>query len=504
MKVQIRRGNLSALRSPLLCVPMLEGETAQKGALRELDRAIGEVIQAVLRSGDFKGALGTTVTLYNTRSKGPKRVMLVGAGSREDLDRERIRKVAARAVHGAQFLKASQMALLWPTQTEYDDETVAQALTEGCRLGAYSYGSYRKEDDRRAEITSVTLVSPDNLDRAAADEGAEAGLIVSEAACFARDLVNAPPNELTPTEMAERARASARDWGYKCRILERRDMERLGMAGLINVSKGSTQPPKFIIMEHLGGGAKAPNHVFIGKGLTFDSGGLCLKPAPKMDEMKGDMGGGAAVLGALQAVARLELPVNVIGLVPATENMTGGDAYRPGDILTMMNGKTVMIDNTDAEGRLVLADALCYAERYKPKAIIDLATLTGAVLIALGQVATAVIGTDPRLVDRLKAAGNRSFERVWELPLWPEFEELLNIPIADMKNTGGRHAGTITAAAFLKRFVNGAPWAHLDIAGTSYLDKPDGYRPQGGSGVGVRLLVEYLRGEIEDLDDDAS
>jgi len=423
--------------------------------------------------------------------------VLLGAGGRSNLDRERLRKVAAHAVHSAQALKASQMALTFPAQSEYDDETVAQALTEGCHLGGYSFDKYRAEGDRKTEVTSVTIIATDTFARAAVEAGVEAGTILSEAACKARDMVNAPANELTPTEMASRAKASARSYGYKCKVLELKDMEKLGMAGLINVSKGSTQPPKFIILEHNGAGAKDPKYVFVGKGLTFDSGGLCLKPAPKMDEMKGDMGGGAAVIGALEAVARLELPVNVVGLVAATENMTGGDAYRPGDILTMMNGKTVMIDNTDAEGRLVLSDALVYADRYNPKAIIDLATLTGAALIALGQVATACVGTDPKLIEDLKAAGNRSFERIWELPLWPEFEAMLRTPIADLKNTGGRHGGTITAAAFLKNFVNGSPWAHLDIAGTSYLDKPDGYRPQGGTGVGVRLLIEYLRGEIE-------
>ncbi len=216
-----------------------------------------------------------------------------------------------------------------------------------------------------------------------------------------------------------------------------------------------------------------------------------------MDEMKGDMGGGASVIGALEAVARLEMPARVVGLVPCTENLLGGSAYRPGDILRYANGKTVVIDNTDAEGRLVLADALIYAQRYKPKTIIDLATLTGAALIALGQVATAVLGNDDALIGDLRQAGNRCFERVWELPLWEEFEDLIRSPIADIRNTGGKHGGTITAAAFLKHFVADTPWAHLDIAGTSYLDKPEGYRPQGGTGVGVRLLIEYLRGQLD-------
>jgi leucyl aminopeptidase len=390
------------------------------------------------------------------------------------------------------------LSLLFPQRVPGPSSQVAQALAEGCALGEYRFDKYLSSarDENGRALQTVTLVAPHDVDKASVEQGIARGAILGDVVSKVRDMVNAPANELTPTEMAERASVSARAHGYKAEIFEKRDITRLGMAGLLAVSQGTDQAPKFIVLEYEGAGPRAPRYVFIGKGLTFDSGGICLKPAPKMDEMKGDMAGGAATIGAVEAAARLHLPVRVVGLVPATENLLGGSAYRPGDILKFMNGTTVFVDNTDAEGRLVLADALAYSQRYKPKAIVDLATLTGAVLIALGQVATAVLGTDRALIEALKSAGDRCFERLWELPLWEEFEDLIKSPIADIKNTGGKTGGTITAATFLKHFAGDTPWAHLDIAGTSYLDKADGYRPQAATGVGVRLLVEYLQGEI--------
>jgi leucyl aminopeptidase len=472
---------------------MFEGEKIEHGPIAELDRTAGRIITAVLQVGDFKGRLWSDVTLYNPRPSGPRRILLLGVGAEKDLDLERIRQAAARAVQKTGQLGASSLALLFPMRTQLGAADVAQALAEGCLLGDYAYDKY-KSSSRRTRVETVQLVAADRLERGAAEAGVHTGTILAEATCSARDMVNAPANELTPTEMAERALASAKKHGFQGKALERKDILKLGMAGLQAVSQGSDQPPRFIVLEYDGGAPKSPVYAFVGKGLTFDAGGICIKPAPKMDEMKGDMGGGAAVICAIEAAARLQIPARVVGLVPATENLLGGSAYRPGDILRMANGKTVMIDNTDAEGRLILADALVYAQRYKPQAILDLATLTGAALIALGQVATAVLGNDRALIDEVKAAGNRSFERVWEMPLWEEFDELIRTPIADIKNSGGKHGGTITAAAFLKHFVDKTPWAHLDIAGTSYLDKADGYRPQGGTGVGVRLLVEFLRG----------
>ena len=494
MQVQFKRGSLAALRTPLLCLPLMGGEEVRRGPLADLDRACGGQLGAAMRAGDFNGKLWSQVTLYNAKPSGPRRILLLGVGERAGLDLERMRQAAARAVAKTAEVRGPELALLFPETGRFSAEEVATALTEGCMLGAYRYDKYKSGGEDGRGLRKVTLIGVRDVDRAAVGRGIATGSVLSDVVCKVRDMVNAPANELTPAEMAARARASAHDYGYKCTILEKREMDRHGMAGLLAVSSGSDQPPKFVVVEYDGGGARAPRHVFVGKGLTFDAGGICIKPAPKMDEMKGDMAGGAAVLGAVEAAARLELPVRIVGLVPCTENLLGGSAYRPGDILRMANGKTVLVDNTDAEGRLVLADALVYAQRYKPRAVVDLATLTGAALIALGQVVTPVLGSDRALLESLKAAGDRCFERLWELPLWEEFEELIRTPIADIKNTGGKNGGTITAAAFLKHFVGTTPWAHLDIAGTSYLDRAEGYRPQGGTGVGVRLLIEYMRG----------
>ena len=472
----------------------MEGEKLRGGWLGELDAACGGVIGAVSRSGDFTGRLGAQTLLYNPRPAGPRRILLLGAGDADSVDLERVRQTASRAVKRAIELNAGEMGIVFPARLRQDARTVAVALTEGCALGAYKFDKYlsaARDKDKRG-VQSVTFVAVHDADAGAVEAGIRRGLILGEAVCKARDMVNAPPNELTPTEMANRAVASAKQYGYRAEILERKDMVKLGMGGTLAVCQGTDQPPRFIILEWDGAEAKSQPYVIVGKGITFDAGGICLKPAPKMDEMKGDMAGGAAVLGAMEAAARLKVPARVVGLVPATENLLGGSAYRPGDILKMMNGKTVYVDNTDAEGRLILSDGLVYAQRYKPRSIIDLATLTGAVLVALGQVATAILSTNKQLVRDLMAAGDRTFERLWELPLWEEFEELIKSPLADIKNTGGKNGGTITAAAFLKQFVGTTPWAHLDIAGTSFLDKAEGYRPAGGTGVGVRLLVNYF------------
>lgn len=499
MRVVFERADLAALRTPLLCVPLFEGESFRNGPL---DTATGGALAAVARSGDFTGKLGSQALIYNPRDQGPQRVLLLGVGRAEDLDLERVRQTAARLSRRALDLQVTDAAILFPRRSKIAVQDLAQALTEGLMLGEYKYDQYLTtqpplKDGGARRLRSVTLVALQDGDRKSARTGIERGAILSDVVNRVRDMVNAPANELTPANMAERAAAAARAHEFSCQVFEKREIQKFGMGGLLAVAAGSDQPPKFIVMEYNGAGRKktAP-FVFVGKGLTFDAGGICLKPAPKMDEMKGDMAGGAAVIGALEAVARLQLPARVIGLVPATENLLGGSAYRPGDILRMMNGKTVFVDNTDAEGRIILGDALTYAQRYEPRSIVDLATLTGAALVALGQIATAIVATDPQLVADLKSAGERTFERVWELPLWQEFEDLIKSPIADIKNSGGKNGGVITAAAFLRHFVGTTPWAHLDIAGTSYLDKADGYRPAGATGVGVRLLADYVESQV--------
>ena len=499
MEVKLKQGNPAQQRVPLLCVPLFEGEKLRAEPFKALDAACRGQLGAVERSGDFTGKLWSQTLLYNPSAAGPRRILLLGVGKDEQLDFERVRQAASRAVRRAGELGQTELTIVFPMRTSLGAEPIAQALAEGAVLGDYRYDPYlTARDNGPKHVDSVTLLAARPADAAAAHAGISRGLVLGDVVCKVRNMVNAPANELHPTEMANRAVNSAREHGYRAEVLERADMKRLGMGGLLAVAQGSDQPPRFIIVEHAGSDRKSKPFVFVGKGITFDAGGICIKPAPKMDEMKGDMAGGAATLGIVEAAARLGLPARVIGLVPATENLLGGSAYRPGDILKMMSGKTVFVDNTDAEGRIVLADALAFAQRYEPRSIVDLATLTGAALVALGQVATAVLGNDRPLVEKLVEAGNRSFERLWELPLWEEFEELIKSPIADIKNSGGKNGGTITAAAFLRHFVGTTPWAHLDIAGTAYLDKAEGYRPQAGTGVGVRLAVEFLRGESGD------
>ena len=323
-------------------------------------------------------------------------------------------------------------------------------------------------------------------------QGAKTGQVIAESTAMARDMVSSPPADMTPSIIAARARELSRQFGLKVQVLERKQMEKLGMGALLGVASGSAQPPKFIILEYRKGGKK-PFIALVGKTITFDSGGISIKPPEGMDKMKDDMSGGAAVLGAIRTAAALKLPLNLVGLLPATENMPGGSAFKPGDILRTLSGQTIEVLNTDAEGRLILSDALTYACRYKPAVIVDIATLTGACRVALGQEATGMVGTDDALKQAIRAAGEKTGERVWEMPLWDGYYELIRSDIADMKNTGGRDGGVITAAALLSRFVERYPWVHLDIAATAWTEKDRPYTPKGATGIGMRLLTQFLR-----------
>jgi leucyl aminopeptidase len=362
-------------------------------------------------------------------------------------------------------------------------------------LALYKYDKYITVKKAEAEIT---LKEISFFRAAAADEknikkAVKAAEAIYRAVTFARDLANAPGNEVFPEVLAERAEKMAKEHKLGITVLGRKEIKELGMGGILGVSAGSEKPPRFLIVEHNKGKENLDTIVLVGKGVTFDSGGISIKPSSGMDEMKLDMSGAAAVLGAMQAIADLDLPLHVVGLTPLVENMPSGSAMRPGDILTAMNGKTIEVDNTDAEGRLILADALAYAERYKPKTVIDLATLTGACVVALAQFATGMMGTDEATMEKLKKVGEKTHERVWQLPIYDDYDKLIKSNVADVKNTGGRWGGAITAAMFLKRFIGEYPWVHLDIAGTAMLEEATDYEPKGGSGVGVRLLVELLR-----------
>jgi leucyl aminopeptidase len=383
-----------------------------------------------------------------------------------------------------------------PPACDVPASDIGQAITEGALLGLYSLKKYKRTagNDTPDNLRDLHILASEGNAQQDLANGIERGRILAEAVNMARDLINCPGNEVNPSYLAETAKTLAKRTSLHCKILHKQDMEKLAMGCLLGVAQGSEQPPVLIQLEHAPKGATGAPIVLIGKGITFDSGGISIKPAASMEDMKMDMAGGAAVLGTMQALAQLNYPRRVIGLVPASENLPSGTAVKPGDILRAMSGKTVEVINTDAEGRLILADAISYAvQQFKPACIIDLATLTGAVVVALGNHATGMMGTDDAMMERLRAAGVRSAERVWQLPLFDEYSQQIKSDFADIKNVAGsRDAGSIIGGAFLKEFVGDTPWVHLDIAGTAWTRDGKSYMPKGATGVGIRLLVETL------------
>jgi len=461
--------------------------------IASFDAALGGALCPLMTEGEFTGKLNRTLLVHTLGRTAPDRLLLVGLGRRKDLTGDRMRQAAGTALTALRTAGMKGFASILHRAVGGGDSWL-RAEVEGLLLGGYTFTRYKTSGDLPGDIDEVTLLCAD----AAAARSARSAVAETEVLCesvtLARELVDQPGNVATPAFLAEKAVEAAGNCGFDCRIMERDEMERNGMEALLAVARGSCQPPRLIILEYRDGDAAERPTVLVGKGITFDSGGISLKPREGMEKMKNDMAGAAAVLGTVTAAARLGLPVNLVGLIPCAENLPGGRAYKPGDLVRSMAGKTIEIVNTDAEGRLVLCDALHYARRYRPAALIDLATLTGACVVALGTFATGVMGNDPRLVKALKHAGETSGERLWELPLWEEYGELMKSDVADMKNAGGATAGTISAGWFLKQFAGKARWAHLDIAGTAWEEKGRPYLPKGATGVGVRLLVEYLRG----------
>jgi leucyl aminopeptidase len=483
-------------------VNLFEGVTEPGGATGAVNRAMDGVISNLIASGDFTGKLKQIAVLYpregivdvRPREVEAKRVAIVGLGKREEFTIEKVRQVASAAAKHLRDLGVKRFATILHGAGAggFSPSETAQAVTEGTLLGLYSFTEYKtvgREEIRTVEEVTILEADPDRIP--AVEEGIRFGTIIAEGTSLARDLSNLPGNTLTPTALADRARGIAEAEGISITVLGPEEINAEKMGALAAVAQGSDQPARFIVMEYRG--SEGDPVVIVGKGVTFDSGGISIKPSEKMEEMKHDMSGAASVLGTMQAVARLRLPVHLIGLIPATENLPSGRALKPGDIITTMSGKTVEIISTDAEGRLILADALTYAVRYQPAAVIDLATLTGACVIALGSEASGLMANNQDLVEKVRAAGEATCERVWQLPLYEEYDEQITSDVADVKNSGGRPAGAITAAAFLKKFAEGYPWVHLDIAGTDYTDKDRPYSPKGATGVGVRLLVQLLR-----------
>jgi leucyl aminopeptidase len=493
MEIHVTYSALDAVAAELLALGLYQ-EAALPVPLAALDGALGGAIQELVTNGELTGAKGE-LTLLHTRGAVPaKRVLLVGLGRENGSDLDLWRTAAAKAAQRAQQLGLKSWAMGLPYATD-GAEGLAQAAVEGAVLGTYAFTTHKTDlEGCKPAPEALTLVVPDQAAEAAAQAGAQAGRIIAEAVCLARDLINEPGNYLTPSLLAEAAEQMAAELGLQVQILEESEMADLGMGALLGVAQGSNEPAKLIVLEHNAGQADLDTYVVVGKGITFDSGGISLKPSAGMEEMKYDMSGAAATMAVLGAVARLALPLHVVGLIPATENLPGGRAYKPGDVLESMSGQTIEVISTDAEGRLILADTLTYAARFQPKAAVDLATLTGGCVVALGTVTSGLMSSDATLTQQLQLAAQQTAENVWELPLWDAYKEQIKSDVADVKNSGGRDASTITAGLFLARFAQGYPWAHLDIAGTAWQSKTDGYRVKGAAGVGVRLLVQWLRG----------
>ena len=488
------------------CLILFSPEKNPAGLLKQIDGFLKGALTAAFKSKRFEGKLNQTFQQSVRGLMGADSLIVVGLGQPKDIKEEQIRQAAGTAAKAAEkarhtkitfFLEDKDAGKPGKSKTGKTGSPVAAALVEGSQLGLYHFDQYKSpdKDNPPSRIREITLLAPAKNKVAGYRKGSEQAEKLCEAVIVTRDLQHQPGNTATPTFLAKAAQSMARRHKIACKVLEKKDMQKLKMGSLLGVARGSHEPPKFIIMEYKGGNAKDKPVVIVGKGITFDTGGISLKPGASMDEMKFDMSGGAVTIGTLQAAASLKLKVNIVGIVPTAENMPGGSAIKPGDILTASNGKTIEVLNTDAEGRLILADALVYAQRYKPKALIDLATLTGAVIMALGHVAAAAVGTDSKLIQKLIQSGDATGERLWELPLYEEFEKATKSDIADLKNIASRGvgAGTITGAAFLKPFVGDFPWAHIDIAGTAWTSNEKPYVPKGGSAYGVRLLIDYLK-----------
>lgn len=494
MKISTIQGSIQSFEADTIIVNLFEDVAAPAGATGAVDAALAGAISEMIASGDLKGKAGEVAALYPRGTLPATRVLVVGLGKQSEFNLEAVRQAAAAAITRARDLNGKRIATvvhgggiggLAPA-------AAAQALVEGSMLALYEYDAPKQQAEKGNLIESLTLVEFDQEKLADIEAGAAVGEAVGSGAALARDLVNMPPNVATPTKLAKVAKQIAEAHGMKVTIGGRKWAAKRDMGAFLSVAKGAGEPPKFIVLEHNGEREDLDTIVLVGKGITFDTGGISIKPSQGMGAMKSDMGGAAAVLGAMKTVGILGLPLRVIGITPCTENMPDADAYRPSDVITASNGKTIEIISTDAEGRMVLADGLVYAKRYNPKAVIDLATLTGACVVALGSKAAGLFTNEDDLRDKLISAGAASHERVWPLPLWKDYRKDIDSDVADMKNGGGRPGGAATAAIFLKEFTD-YPWVHLDIAGMALSEKKHGYTTAGGTGFGVRLLAEFLR-----------
>ncbi len=484
MQITVRVGDMLREPADLAVLALVE------------DAPLPALVAGLLEPDDFRGGAKQSLLIYPRGAVAPRRLLLIGLGRADCLSAETLRQAAALAAQKAQDLKVATFALALPADLALAPAIAGQAFAEGAQLGLYRYLRYKTDPYKDVEVTAATLYVGGAVDQAQA--GVNIGLAVADGVTLARDLANGPGNLITPTALGEAALVLGERYGFAVTVLDKAQLTAQGFHGILAVGQGAAQEPRFIVIEHGSAAKGVPTICLVGKGITFDTGGISIKPADSMDNMKMDMGGAAAVLGAMQVLGELKLPLHVVGIVCSAENMPSATAYKPGDIIGSLSGKTIEVLNTDAEGRIVLADGLFYAQRYRPTAIIDLATLTGAIMVALGPHAIGMMGTSQELADRLRQAGEAADERVWQLPLWDEYRDMIKSDIADLKNTGGRYGGAITAGGFLAAFVGDYPWAHLDIAGTAWVERATRpYYTKGATGIGVRLIVQLLRGYVE-------
>jgi len=489
MEFSIKNTQAEKQRNDCVVVGVYEPKKLSTAAAA-IDQASNGYIASILKRGDMKGKLGSTLMLYSVPGTACQRVLLVGLGKERELHEKEYRQIlraAAKAIVSSAVGNALSFLADVPVGKRSITWRVAQ-LVEVTLDAAYRFDHLKSKPSDPFTFASMIINVANKADVAPGEAGLKQGLAVAAGMQLAKDLGNTPPNICTPSYLAEQAGELAQGYGFQLEVLEREDMEKLNMGALLGVAKGSRQPPKLIVLQHNKGPHGQKPIVLVGKGITFDAGGISIKPAADMDEMKYDMCGAASVLGTFKAIGELGLALNVVGVIPTCENLPDGNAVKPGDVLTSMSGQTIEVLNTDAEGRLILCDALTYAERFQPAAMVDIATLTGACVIALGHHASGLFSNSDNLARELLKAGDDTFDRAWRMPLWEDYQEQLSSNFADMANIGGRAAGSVTAACFLSRFAKDIDWAHLDIAGTAWKSGKE----KGSTGRPVPLLTQFL------------
>jgi leucyl aminopeptidase len=501
--VKPRTVDFSKCKTDLLAIGLFSDPDGLDRLTRELDSKLDGAVERLIKSGDFKAKEGANAIVYGNDRIAAKRVLLIGLGEKKKATLDTVRKAAANAAKKAVGMKIGtvSLALHKAFGGRFDLSAMGRACAEGTYLGSYRYDEFVTDSENgRLDSLKVEVVDSDSAKTKKLSVGLASGIAIGKAQSYARTLANRPANVISPSKLASAAKELARgSKGLSCTVFDEKQMAAKGMGGVLAVGSGSQNKPRFIILKYKPTGKTARNLpvALVGKAITFDSGGLSIKPAEKMDEMKLDKTGGIAVLSTMKAVAELKLPLNVLGIVPSAENLPSGTSYRPGDIITTFSGKTVEVQNTDAEGRMILCDGLNYAVRQNCDVIIDIATLTGACRVALGTYMAGLMGNDENLIKQLQKAAEQSGEKVWPMPSGDEYAEEMKSKIADLKNIGSKLGGACTAAAFLRQFVGDAKWAHLDIAGVESFEKPTEFTAEGSSGFGVRLLTTYLMNLVD-------